>query len=326
MKKVLVTGAGGFIGSHLVEELVRRGSEVRAFVRYNSRNHWGHLESVDPAVLKAVRIISGDISDPFTVDEAVKGVDTVFHLAALIAIPYSYIAPEHFVRVNVVGTLNVLKASLGHQVGRIVHTSTSETYGTALYVPIDEKHPLQAQSPYSATKVAADKLAESFYLSFQLPVSTVRPFNTFGPRQSARAVIPTVISQILSSSPQVKIGSLHPVRDFTFVSDTVNGFIQAATTPETVGKVINLGTGTGVSVGDLLEMVMKLLKVKKEVAVDESRIRPSQSEVQRLICDNTLAKKIMGWAPRYSLEEGVQKTIEYISRNMDLYKPDIYNI
>jgi NAD dependent epimerase/dehydratase len=326
MKKVLVTGAGGFIGSHLVEELVREGYQVKAFVRYNSRNYWGNLELIDKKILENVEIVSGDITDPFLTDKIVEGADTVFHLAALIAIPYSYIAPENYVGVNVNGTLNVLQACLRHNVTRLVHTSTSETYGTAIYTPINEQHPLQAQSPYSATKIAADKLAESFYLSFSLPVTTVRPFNTFGPRQSARAVIPTLISQVVGSSKTVNVGSVHPVRDFTFVKDTARGFIQAASHAETVGKLVNLGTGIGVTIGDVAEMIMKITNVWKEIKTDVQRIRPEQSEVLKLICDNTLAKKTMDWAPRYSLEQGLRETIDYISRNLHQYKPDIYNI
>ena len=326
MKKVLVTGAGGFIGSHLVEDLVQQGYHVKAFVRYNSRNDWGNLETLGKNIFNNIEIISGDITDPFFTDRIVEGVDTVFHLAALIAIPYSYIAPENFVNVNINGTLNILKACLHHNVERLIHTSTSETYGTAIYTPIDEQHPLQAQSPYSATKIAADKLAESFYLSFNLPVSIVRPFNTFGPRQSARAVIPTLIIQILAKTNFVKLGSLHPVRDFTYVKDTARGFVLAAQVNETVGKVVNLGTGSGLSIGDIAKQIMKLLNVSKEIKSDEKRIRPENSEVLKLICDNSVAKKIMGWSPKFSFEEGLRETISYISDNLNNYKPEIYNI
>ncbi len=326
MIKVLVTGAGGFIGSHLVEELVKSGNSVRAFVRYNSRNDWGNLELLDKSIMANVEVMTGDIADPFYVDKAVKDVTTVFHLAALIAIPYSYNAPENFVRVNVNGTLNVLQACLRHNVQRLVHTSTSETYGTAIYVPIDEKHPLQAQSPYSATKISADKLVESFYLSFGLPVSTVRPFNTFGPRQSARAIIPTIISQVLSDSPVVRIGSEQPVRDFTYVKDTVAGFIRASTVGESLGKVINIGTGSGISIGDLVPLIMRSINVRKEIKVEEERIRPSRSEVMNLICDHSLAKKVLGWQPQYSLEKGLQETISYMKMNLNRYKTELYNI
>jgi len=326
MKKVLVTGAGGFIGSHLVEELVKNGDSVRAFVRYNSRNDWGNLELLDKSIMAGVEVLAGDIADPYYVEKAVKGISVVYHLAALIAIPYSYNAPENFVRVNVNGTLNVLQACLRHNVERMVHTSTSETFGTALYVPIDEKHPLQAQSPYSATKIGADKLAESFYLSFGLPVSIIRPFNTFGPRQSARAVIPTIISQILSDSPVVRLGSAGPVRDFTYVKDTVAGFIRAAVSPGSLGKVINLGTGSGISIGDLVPMIMRMMNVKKEIKVEEQRIRPPLSEVMNLICDNSLAKKELNWEPRFSLEKGLQETIVFIKNNLGRYKTELYNI
>jgi NAD dependent epimerase/dehydratase len=326
MAKVLVTGAGGFIGSHLVEELIKNGSSVRAFVKYNSRNDWGNLELLDKNIMANVEVMTGDISDPFYIEKAVKGMTTVFHLAALIAIPYSYNAPENFVRVNVNGTLNVLQACLKHNVERLVHTSTSETYGTAIYVPIDEKHPLQAQSPYSATKIAADKLVESFYLSFGLPVSTVRPFNTFGPRQSARAVIPTIISQILSDSPVVRIGSAQPVRDFTYVKDTVSGFIRASAGGESIGKVINIGTGSGISIGDLVSLIMRSIDVQKEIKVEEERIRPTRSEVMNLICDNSLAKKELGWQPQYTLERGLHETISFMKKHLNRYKTELYNI
>jgi NAD dependent epimerase/dehydratase len=326
MEKILVTGAGGFIGSHLVEELVKQGFEVKAFVRYNSRNYWGNLELIDKKILEHIEVVSGDITDPFFTDKIVEGMDTVFHLAALIAIPYSYIAPENYVSVNVNGTLNVLKACLHHNVEHLVHTSTSETYGTAIYTPINELHPLQAQSPYSATKIAADKLVESFYLSFNLPVTTVRPFNTFGPRQSARAVIPTLITQIVGPSKSVNVGSVHPVRDFTYVKDTARGFIQAASHMESVGKVVNVGTGSGVTIGEIADLIMKITNIRKEIKTDVQRIRPENSEVLKLICDNTLAKKIIAWAPEYSIEQGLRETIDYISRNLHQYKPDIYNI
>jgi len=326
MKKVLVTGAGGFIGSHLTEELVKKGYQVRAFVRYNSRNNWGHLESLDKSILDHIEIMSGDITDPFFVDKAVEGTDAVFHLAALIAIPYSYVAPENFVNVNINGTLNILKAALNHNVARVIHTSTSETYGTALYTPINEQHPLQAQSPYAATKIGADKLAESFHLSFGLPVSIVRPFNTYGPRQSARAIIPTFISQMLSEQNFIKVGSLHPVRDFTFVKDTVNGFISAAMAEGSIGKVTNLGSGSGISIGDLAKKIKIILGKEKDIIIDDQRIRPENSEVLKLICDNSMAKNILGWSPAYSIDEGLGKTIDYIKDNLKFYKTNIYNI
>lgn len=326
MEKVLVTGAGGFIGSHLVEELVKQGNSVRAFIKYNSRNYWGNLELLEKEIRDSVEVISGDITDPFYVEKAVKGVDAVFHLAALIAIPYSYHAPENFVRVNVNGTLNILQACLRHDVKRLIHTSTSEVYGTALYVPIDEKHPLQAQSPYSATKISADKIVESFYLTYSLPIVIIRPFNTFGPRQSARAVIPTIIGQALSNNSVIRIGSSDPVRDFTFVKDTVAGFIKGAVSNDAVGKVINLGTGSGISIGELVSLIMKCTNITKEVKVDKERIRPSNSEVMKLICDNKLAKKILDWKPEYSLEKGLEETIGFIKEHLSQYKTNLYNI
>ena len=325
-KTIVVTGAGGFIGSHLTEELVRRGANVRAFVHYNSRNDWGLLELLGKEVLDEVDVVSGDITDPFSVNKVMKDADIIFHLAALIGIPYSYVAPESYVNVNIKGTLNVLQAGLENDVGKIVHTSTSETYGTAEYTPIDEAHPLKGQSPYSATKIGADKIAESYYRSFDLPVATIRPFNTFGPRQSARAIIPTIMSQALAGD-EVHVGSLSPVRDLTFVGDTVNGFIGVGTSEKSIGEVINVGTGSGVTIGELLTTILKLLgKEDIRIVEDAGRIRPDKSEVMELICDNSKAERILGWSPRHTLDEGLAKTIAWMRENTKLYKTSDYVI
>lgn len=325
-KTIVVTGAGGFIGSHLTEELVRRGADVRAFVHYNSRNDWGLLELLGREVLDEVDVVSGDITDPFSVNKVTKDADIIFHLAALIGIPYSYVAPESYANVNIKGTLNVLQAGLENGVGKIVHTSTSETYGTAEYTPIDEAHPLKGQSPYSATKIGADKIAESYYRSFDLPVAIIRPFNTFGPRQSARAIIPTIISQALAGD-EVHVGSLSPVRDLTFVEDTVDGFIGVGTSEKSVGEVINVGTGSGVTIGGLLTTILKLLgKEDIRIVEDVDRIRPDKSEVMELICDNSKAERILGWSPRHTLDEGLAKTIAWIRENTKLYKTSDYVI
>ena len=325
---VLVTGAGGFIGSHLTEELARRGAKVRALVHYNSRTHWGHLEGLSPELRRNVDICPGDVTDGRCVAEMVRGNNVVFHLAAQIAIPYSYIAPASFVQANIVGTLNVLEACRDGRITRLVHTSTSEVYGTARYTPMDEGHPLQGQSPYSASKIAADKLAESYHRSFGLPVVTVRPFNTFGPRQSARAVIPTIISQLLSGVNRLTLGSLEPVRDLNYVSDTVEGFLTAALAPKAVGQVVNIGSGKGWSIRQVAEAVMRLLGPSRRIpfAQDSSRIRPEASEVFRLVCDNRRAKRLLGWSPRYSLEEGLVHTIEHIRQHLSDYKAEAYNI
>lgn len=326
MKRILVTGAGGFIGSHLVEELVKTDNEVVAFIKYNGRNDWGNLERVDKHILDHVEVAMGDISDPYFVNNAVKRADVVFHLAALIGIPYSYVAPESYVRVNVSGTLNILQACRANGVGKLIHTSTSETYGTAVYAPIDEKHPMQAQSPYSASKMAADKLVESFYLSFNLPVVTIRPFNTYGPRQSARAVIPAIISQLLSPSDTVRLGSLDPVRDFCYVKDTVNAFVLAMTRSDDIGRVMNVGTGIGVTIGEIVNTLQGIIGTRKTIRTDPERIRPSQSEVMKLICDNALAKQVIGWSPKHDLEKGLANTVEYMRENMRMFKAGIYSI
>lgn len=324
-RAVLVTGAGGFIGSHLCEELVRLGARVRALVHYNSRNDWGRLETLPKTALAALEVVAGEVTDGLSVKRAVLGTDTVFHLAALIAIPYSYSAPASYVAANVTGTLNVLQACLEAKTRRLVHTSTSEVYGTALYVPIDEKHPLQAQSPYSASKVAADKLAESFFCSYGLPVSTVRPFNTFGPRQSARAVIPAIIAQALAGGP-LRLGSLEPVRDFTYVADTVNGFLCAARADRCVGEVVNVGTGTGTTIGRVVARVEEVVGTRLLLVRDEDRVRPDQSEVMRLECDNRKARELMGWAPRVALDDGLRQTVAWMKDHTSLYKAAIYNV
>ncbi len=308
-KRVLVTGASGFIGSHVVARLVQLGAQVRAFAHYNSRNDWGLLELLPKETLEHI---------------AVAGCQVVFHLGALIAIPYSYQAPQQFIDTNVKGTLNILQACLEHHVDKVVHTSTSETYGSALYTPIDEAHPLHAQSPYAASKIAADKLAESFYCSFDLPVATIRPFNTYGPCQSARAVIPTIISQALSENI-IKLGSLTPVRDLTFIEDTVEGFLRVAESGKSIGNVFNVGTGYGVTISELVEIILKLIGVDRPVVADTKRFRPVKSEVNVLICDNRKAREILEWRPQYTLEQGLQHTIEYIHNNLWRYKPDIFN-
>jgi NAD dependent epimerase/dehydratase len=324
-KKVLVTGGGGFIGSHLVEALLPKCGEVTALVKYNSRNDWGDLELLPGEVLDHIRVEAGDVRDPFFTGKLIKGKDVVFHLAALIPIPYSYIAPLSYIQTNVEGTLNVMMASSEHNVEKVVHTSTSETYGTALSTPIDEDHPLQAQSPYSASKIGADKVAESFYLSFGLPVVTIRPFNTFGPRQSARAVIPTVVSQALVRDC-VELGSLMPVRDLTFVKDMVDAFIKVAEREGSAGEVINVGSGKGISIGELAGLILKIMGTDKPLVVDEKRIRPEKSEVMELICDNSKAVRLLGWKPRYSLEDGLRESIEHIRENVGRYKASDYNV
>lgn len=322
--RILLTGAGGFIGSHLAQRLLELGASVRALVRYNSRNNWGLLEQVPADILGQIEVIPGDITDPFGVSRAVQGCTMVFHLAALIAIPYSYTAPAQYVAVNCGGTLNLLEAARTHGVERFIHTSTSETYGTARYTPIDEEHPLQGQSPYAASKIGADKLAESYHLSFNLPVVTVRPFNTFGPRQSARAVIPTIITQALVGDT-IKLGHLDPRRDLTFVVDTVEGFVKAATSPQAVGQVINLGTGRTVSIGELAQHIIAIMGRPKTIVSTAERTRPQASEVWHLESNNRKAKDFLGWQPQTTLPDGLAQTIDYITAHLNLYKPDIYN-
>lgn len=324
-KKMLVTGAGGFIGSHLVERLVELGAKTRAFVKYNSRNDRGLLELLSGSIQEKIEIFAGDLRDIETVHRAVEGAEIVFHLGALIAIPYSYLSPRDVVTTNIIGTLNVLTACREHGVGKLVHTSSSEVYGTAQYVPIDEKHPLQGQSPYAASKIGADKLAESFYRSYNLPVATIRPFNTYGPRQSARAVIPTIITQALTKD-KIQLGNLHPRRDLTYVADTVEAFIKMAGSPKTIGKVINIGSGQDISIAELAEKILTIMGTKKKIVSDSPRIRPAASEVDRLLADIKSAQSLIGWKPQTPLDEGITKTIEWISQSLDFYKPLIYNI
>ena len=320
-KRVLVTGAGGFIGSHLTERLVALGAKARAFVHYRSDGTWGWLEH--SSVKDEIDVIAGDVCDRDSVMRAMQGVDAVFHLAALIAIPYSYETPASFVTTNVLGTLNVLQAARALGVARVVHTSTSEVYGTARYVPIDEAHPLQAQSPYAASKIGADKLAEAFVLSHGLSVITVRPFNTYGPRQSARAVVPTIITQCLTDG-RVRLGNLSPMRDLNYVSDTVEGFVRAATTPEAVGRTINLGSGRAVSIGELAKTIAALAGKSIQIEQDEERVRPPSSEVERLVADHQVAREVLGWEPTVPLEEGLPLTMEWIERHLDAYRPGVY--
>ena len=326
MKKILVTGSDGFIGSHLTEELVKAGYQVKAFVYYNSFNTWGWLDTLPSDVMKNVEIFQGDVRDPNGVKEAMKGTAAVFHLAALIAIPFSYHSPDTYVDTNIKGTLNILQAAREQDLERVLVTSTSEVYGTAQYVPMDEKHPFQGQSPYSATKIGADRLAESFYRSFQLPVSIVRPFNTFGPRQSARAVIPTIITQLLAGKEKIHLGSLTPTRDFNYVKDTVNGFIKIYESERTIGEEINIATQHEISIGELAEELIRQINPNAKIVCDEERLRPEKSEVNRLLGSNKKIKELSDWKPVYSFEEGLSETISFFKDNMDKYKPDIYNI
>ena len=324
--RVLVTGAGGFIGSHLTEELVRQGARVRALVHYNSRSHWGLLEKVDAAVLRRIEVVPGDISDPQCVSRLAEGREIVFHLAALIGIPYSYHAPASYVATNVTGTLNILEACRAARVRRLVITSTSEVYGTARYTPIDEQHPLQAQSPYSASKIAADKLAESYFCSFDLPVVTLRPFNTFGPRQSARAVIPTVLTQALSGAGEIELGNLTAKRDLTYVTDTARAFLLAAETKGIEGEVIHFGQGSAVSVGDLAAKCLCAAESKARIASVKKRVRPERSEVGLLLCDPSKARKLLGWEPEVTLDEGLKCTAEYLRQHLGEYRPKEYSV
>ena len=324
-KKVLVTGAGGFIASHLVEHLVREGAQVRGFVRYNSRNDLGMLKWLAPEILSQVEIMQGDLRDNEAVRNAVRGVDTAFHLGALIAIPYSYVNPREVIDVNIMGTFNVLMAARDFGTRRVVHTSTSEVYGTAQYVPIDERHPLQGQSPYSASKIGADRIAESFYRSFEVPVVTLRPFNTYGPRQSMRAVIPTIIVQALARD-EVKLGSLEPSRDFTFVQDTADGFLKVAEAEGVLGEEVNLGNDNTIRIGDLANKIFEIVGKTPRIVSDPQRIRPGKSEVMKLWASNEKAKRMIGWEPRVSLDEGLELTIEWISAHLDLYRPDQYTV
>lgn len=331
-KKIMVTGADGFIGSHLVEELVRRGHDVRAFVLYNSFNSWGWLDSAEPEILKSLDVFSGDIRDPHGVKQAMQGCDVVLHLAALIAIPYSYHSPDTYVDTNVKGTLNVVQAARELGVQKVVHTSTSEVYGTARFVPITEEHPLQGQSPYSASKIGADQMAMSFYTSFNTPVSIIRPFNTYGPRQSARAIIPTVITQIANGARTLKLGALHPTRDFNYVADTVGGFIAVAESDRSVGEVINVGSNYEISIGDTVRLIAEVMNAQVDVVTDEVRLRPEKSEVERLWAENRKAHELAGWKPLFAgrdgLRRGLEETVAWFQKaeNLKAYKASIYNI
>ncbi|MGY2285376.1 NAD-dependent 4,6-dehydratase LegB [Pseudomonas gingeri] len=324
--KALITGADGFIGSHLTELLVREGYEVKALSQYNSFNYWGWLEDIE--CLSNIEVLNGDVRDPHYCKHITKDVDLVFNLAALIAIPYSYVAPDSYVDTNIKGTLNICQAALENGVKRVIHTSTSEVYGTARYVPIDEKHPLQAQSPYSASKIGADAMAMSFYNSFDLPLTIARPFNTYGPRQSARAVIPTIITQIASGKKQIKLGDTTPTRDFNYVADTCRGFLELARCGEAIGETVNIGSNYEISVGDTLSLIRELMKSDVEFIADEQRLRPGKSEVFRLWCDNTKIRTLTGFEPQYDIRQGLQKTIDWLTLpgNLEKYKADIYNV
>ncbi|MHB2147912.1 NAD-dependent 4,6-dehydratase LegB [Calditrichota bacterium LG25] len=325
-KTVLVTGADGFIGSHLTELLLSKGCRVRALSYYNSFNYWGWMEEVPQS--ESLEVVSGDIRDPHFVDELVQGVDVVFHLAALIAIPFSYRAPDSYIDTNIKGTLNICQAALRHQVQKVIHTSTSEVYGTAQYVPIDEKHPLQPQSPYSASKIGADSIALSFYYSFQLPLTVARPFNTYGPRQSARAVIPTIITQLAAGATEIKLGDLRPTRDFNFVKDTCKGMILLAEGENTNGEVFNIGSDAEISIGELAHKIMNLMGVRANIVSETQRLRPKDSEVLRLRCNNQKIRQNVGFKPDFTLDEGLKITIDWFTKkeNLAKYKSDIYNV
>ena len=324
MTKILITGAGGFIGSHLTELLVKEGYHVKAFIRYNSRNNWGWLENSE--VKNDVEVFLGDIRDYDTVLNAMRECNAVFHLAALIGIPYSYISPLAYIKTNIEGTNNVLQASKENKLSNILVTSTSETYGTAQYIPINEKHPLVGQSPYSASKIGADQLALSYFYSFDLPIKVVRPFNTYGPRQSARAIIPTVITQILNGEEKIRLGNLNPTRDLTFVKDTVKGFLEIARTDKTIGQVTNIGMNNEISIGELVAIISELMNADIKILSDKQRVRPTNSEVERLLCENTKIKQITNWQPQYNLEKGLKETVAWLKDNIHLYKPKIYNV
>jgi NAD dependent epimerase/dehydratase len=327
-KKVLVTGADGFIGSHLVEKLIEEGCQVTAFVYYNSFNTWGWLDTLSKETLQKIEVITGDIRDPHGVKNAMKGIEVVFHLAALIAIPYSYHSPDTYIDTNVKGTLNVVQAARELGTGRVLVTSTSEVYGTAMYVPIDEKHPRQGQSPYSAAKIGGDAMADSFYRSFNVPITIVRPFNTYGPRQSARAVIPTIITQLLAGKTEIKLGSLHPTRDLLFVKDTAKGFIEIAKSDKTIGHEVNIAMQEEITIGDLAQNIINQINPNAKIITDEIRLRPEKSEVERLFGSNQKIKELTNWQPDYTLESGIAETIQWFSNkeNLSKYKADIYNI
>jgi len=331
-KKILVTGADGFIGSHLTEALIRQGYDVKAFVLYNSFNSWGWLEDAPVQIKRELEVFAGDIRDPHGVKEAMKGCDTVLHLASLIAIPYSYHSPDTYVDTNIKGTLNILQAARDLNIKKVVHTSTSEVYGTAQYVPINEAHPLQGQSPYSASKIGADQMALSFYRSFDTPVAVIRPFNTYGPRQSARAVIPTIITQLASGNRKIKLGAINPTRDFNYVKDTVNGFISVMNHQASIGEVINIGSNYEVSIGETAKLIAEVMGKDMEIETDDIRLRPEKSEVERLWADNVKARELIGWEPIYGgkegLKRGLKETAEWFmdKRNLSKYKADVYNI
>lgn len=331
-KKILVTGADGFIGSHLTEELIQQGYNVKAFVLYNSFNSWGWLDSSPQYIKKEFEVFAGDVRDPHGVKEAMRDCDVVLHLASLIAIPYSYHSPDTYVDTNIKGTLNILQAARELGVSKVVHTSTSEVYGTARYVPINEEHPLQGQSPYSASKIGADQMALSFYRSFDTPVAIIRPFNTYGPRQSARAVIPTIITQLASGKKKIKLGALSPTRDFNYVKDTVNGFISVMSSEKSIGEVINIGSNYEVSIGETANLIAEAMGVNIEIESDEIRLRPEKSEVERLWADNQKAKELLNWEPLYGgkegLKRGLKKTADWFmdKQNLSQYKADVYNI
>lgn len=326
MNKILITGADGFIGSHLVEEAVKEGKKVKAFVYYNSFNSWGWLDSLSKDILSEIEVFTGDIRDPNGVRNAVESVEEIFHLAALIAIPFSYHSPDSYVDTNIKGTLNILQAAREKEVNRILITSTSEVYGTAQYVPIDEKHPFQGQSPYSATKIGADRLAESFYRSFDMPITIVRPFNTYGPRQSARAIIPTIITQLLTGKEEIKLGSLTPTRDFNYVKDTVSGFLEIAKSKKTIGEEINIATQQEISMKELAEELIKQINPNAKIICDKDRLRPEKSEVNRLLGSNQKILQLTNWKMKYDLESGLKETIEFFEKNIEKYKTDIFNI
>lgn len=331
-RKILITGADGFIGSHLTEELVRSGADVRAFVFYNSFNSWGWLDQSPEEIKKNIDVFAGDVRDPHGVKKAMEGCDIVFHLAALIAIPYSYHSPDTYVDTNVKGTLNIVQAAKELDVEKIIHTSTSEVYGTARFVPITEDHPLQGQSPYSATKIGADQIAMSFYKSFETPVSIIRPFNTYGPRQSARAVIPTIITQIANGKRKIKLGSINPTRDFNYVKDMVRGFISIAESDRSIGEVINIGSNFEISIGETAELISDIMDTEIELLTDDQRIRPDKSEVERLWADNSKARELAGWQPEYGgkqgFKRGLAETVEWFTdpENLIKYKANIYNL
>ena len=324
MKKLLITGAGGFIGSHLVEKCVEEGSTVKAFLHYNSKNNWGWLDN--SYFKNDIEIVSGDIRDYDSVCSAVKGCDSVFHLAALIGIPYSYESPLAYIRTNIEGTYNVLQSSKMLDVSNVLITSTSETYGSAQYVPINEEHPMVGQSPYAATKIGSDHLALSFYRSFDLPVKVVRPFNTYGPRQSSRAIIPTIITQILNGKKEIKLGNLNPTRDLTFVKDTADGFIQIAKANDLFGEITNIGMNCEISIGHLVDLIIEIMDVNVEIITENKRIRPEKSEVDRLFCDNNKITEKTNWKPKYDIRKGLSETIEWLNNNLKHYKPELYNV